>query len=46
MDSEGTPVKSGNRVKCEVCNAEAIITTSNDGMLSCCGQPVSTTFTS
>lgn len=46
MDSESTPVKSGNRVKCEECNAEAIITSSNGGLISCCGQAVSTTFAS
>lgn len=44
MDTQGTAVKSGNRVKCEVCSAEAIITTSNDGTLSCCDKPVTTTF--
>ena len=35
-----TEMKIGTRVKCEVCGSEAVVITSNQPQLECCGKPV------
>ncbi|MBP1327290.1 hypothetical protein JOF28_002522 [Leucobacter exalbidus] len=42
--SEGTNAPNGSRVKCEACNAEAIIVKAENPSLSCCGQALTITF--
>jgi hypothetical protein len=35
-------LKIGTRVKCEVCGSEAVVITSNEPKLACCGKPMVT----
>ncbi|MFE4499261.1 hypothetical protein ACFRFQ_05325 [Rhodococcus sp. NPDC056743] len=43
-DSEGTTAGNGNRLRCNVCGSEAIVTKAGGSALSCCAQPVEITF--
>lgn len=35
-----TPPATGTRLRCEVCGSEAIVITSHEPDLLCCGQPI------
>ncbi|MCJ0905436.1 hypothetical protein [Rhodococcus sp. ARC_M6] len=43
-DSVGTQAGNGNRLRCNVCGSEAIVTKAGGSALTCCGQSVEITF--
>ncbi|MEE2056982.1 hypothetical protein [Rhodococcus artemisiae] len=43
-NTEGTEAANGNRLRCNNCGSEAIVTKAGGSALTCCGAPLEVTF--